>query len=68
MTWETIHKTEQPVLAPLLADFTRPGGWVVLSGILAEQAEETLAVYRQWFDIDRAGEDEGWVCLAGTKR
>lgn len=56
------------VLAPLLADSTRSGGRIVLSGILANQAEETLAVYRQWFDIAVDGEDEGWVCLAGTKR
>jgi ribosomal protein L11 methyltransferase len=56
------------VLAPLLADLTRAGGRIVLSGILANQAEETLAVYRQWFDIAVDGEDEGWVCLAGTKR
>ncbi len=56
------------VLAPLLAELTRAGGRIVLSGILAQQAEETLAVYRQWFDIAVDGEDEGWVCLAGTKR
>ena len=56
------------VLAPMLAQAVRPGGRIVLSGVLAPQAEETLAVYRQWFDIDIAGEIEGWVCLAGEKR
>jgi len=56
------------VLAPMLAQAVRPGGQIVLSGVLAPQAEETLAVYRQWFDIDIAGEVEGWVCLAGVKR
>ncbi len=56
------------VLAPMLAQAVRPGGQIVLSGVLAPQAEETQAVYRQWFDIGIAGEVEGWVCLAGVKR
>lgn len=56
------------VLAPMLAHAVRPGGRIVLSGVLAPQAEETLAIYRQWFDIDIDGEVDGWVCLAGTKR
>lgn len=56
------------VLAPLLAQTVRMGGKIALSGVLATQAEETLIVYRQWFDIDIAAEYEGWVCLAGIKR
>lgn len=56
------------VLAPMLAQAVRPGGQIVLSGVLAPQAEETQAVYRQWFDIAIAGEVEGWVCLAGVKK
>lgn len=56
------------VLAPLLAQAVRPGGKIVLSGVLATQAEGALAVYRQWFDIATAAEYEGWVCLAGVKR
>lgn len=56
------------VLAPMLAQAVRPGGRIVLSGVLAPQAEETLAIYRQWFDIDIDGEIDGWVCLAGIKR
>ncbi len=56
------------VLAPALAQAVRPGGRIVLSGILAPQAEETLAIYRQWFEVEAAGELDGWVCLAGTKR
>ncbi|MDD5240584.1 MAG: 50S ribosomal protein L11 methyltransferase [Sulfuricella sp.] len=56
------------VLAPMLAQAVRPGGQIVLSGVLAFQAEETLDVYRHWFDIDIAAEMDGWVCLAGVKR
>lgn len=55
------------VLAPMLAQAVRPGGRIVLSGILAPQAEETLSIYRQWFEIEVAGEMEGWVCLAGVR-
>jgi ribosomal protein L11 methyltransferase len=55
-------------LAPLLAGATRPGGRLVLSGILAEQAQEIAAIYGQWFDMAPAIEDDGWVCLSGTRR
>ena len=56
------------VLAPMLAQSVRPGGRIVLSGILAPQAEETLVIYRQWFDMEIAGELDGWACLAGVKK
>jgi ribosomal protein L11 methyltransferase len=55
-------------MAPLLAGRVRPGGRLVLSGILAEQADEVMAVYRDWFAFDPAVVDEGWVRLAGTKK
>ena len=56
------------VLMPLLAGRVRPGGRIALSGILAEQADELIALYGTAFDMARWGEDEGWVCLAGGKR
>jgi ribosomal protein L11 methyltransferase len=56
------------ILAPLLAQSVRTGGKIALSGVLATQAEDTLAVYREWFDIATVAEHEGWVCLAGVKR
>ncbi|MBU0592171.1 MAG: 50S ribosomal protein L11 methyltransferase [Gammaproteobacteria bacterium] len=56
------------MLAPMLANAARPGGRIVLSGILSHQADDVLAVYRSWFDIDIADESEGWVCLAGTRK
>ncbi len=55
-------------MAPLLAGRVRAGGRLVLSGILAGQAEEVMAVYRDWFVFDLPATDEGWVRLAGVKQ
>lgn len=56
------------VLAPVLAQATRPGGKIALSGILADQAQEVRACYSQWFRMDETLEDDGWVLLAGTRQ
>jgi ribosomal protein L11 methyltransferase len=55
------------VLAPLLAGLARPGGSIVLSGILASQARELADVYGAWFDMRPAVELEGWVRLEGVR-
>lgn len=55
-------------LAPLLAASTKPGGRIVLSGILAEQAEDVMKIYAQWFDLAPAIVEDGWACLSGTKQ
>ena len=56
------------VLAPLLARLTRPGGYIALSGILAEQAQSVLEAYAADFDLRPTASDEGWVLLAGIRR
>jgi ribosomal protein L11 methyltransferase len=56
------------MLAPILMRATRKGGLIALSGILIEQAEEVRQVYRQWFKIHIAGEQEGWALLTGTRK
>jgi ribosomal protein L11 methyltransferase len=59
------------VLAPLLARLTRPGGHVVLSGILNPQAEEVREAYAPWFDMQPLRETEcedEWTLLAGVRR
>jgi ribosomal protein L11 methyltransferase len=56
------------VLAPALAAATRSGGRVVLSGILAGQRQDVATAYEPWFAMDEVLEDEGWVCLSGTRR
>ena len=56
------------MLAPLLANATRQGGQIVLSGILEEQAQDVMNIYRQWFDLNAPIFEEGWSCLSGRKR
>lgn len=55
-------------MAPMLAGLVRPGGVIVLSGILDSQAQEVETVYSTWFDFDLPAFDEGWTRLAGRKR
>lgn len=56
------------VLAPLLARLNAPHGRLALAGLLAAQAEEVCAAYREWFDMRSDEEDEGWVLLSGIRR
>jgi len=56
------------VLAPMLAARVQSGGCIVLSGILAEQAEEMRTLYGEWFVMHPAKIDEGWSCLSGIRR
>ena len=55
------------MLAPTLASHTRPGGSLVLSGILEGQAEEVIEAYAPWAKLRAAARDSGWVLLAGEK-
>jgi ribosomal protein L11 methyltransferase len=55
------------VLAPALAGRVHPGGRIVLSGILVDQAEAVIAAYQPWFNIDIWHTDEGWAALSGIR-
>ena len=54
-------------LASTLVSLTRPGGHIVLSGILAEQADPVMEGYRAWFDLDPPVVKEGWVRITGVR-
>ncbi len=56
------------VLAPLICSLAKPGGRIVLSGILVDQAESVREAYRPHVDFEAPLEEEGWVCLWGTRR
>jgi ribosomal protein L11 methyltransferase len=55
-------------LAPAIAAATRAGGAVVLSGLLAAQADAVTAAYAPWFDMQGPRQRDGWVLLVGRRR
>jgi ribosomal protein L11 methyltransferase len=55
-------------LAPQLSGLVKPGGWLALSGVLAEQGEEVAAAYAADFDLDPIALREGWVRISGRRR
>jgi ribosomal protein L11 methyltransferase len=56
------------VLSPLLCGAVGNAGHLVLSGVLARQADEVLAVYRTFIpNMSVWKTQDGWVCLAGRK-
>lgn len=56
------------VLAPALSGLVRSGGAIVLSGILAPQADEVAEAYLQWFDMVPPVAEDGWVRLTGVRK
>ncbi|MDX1459251.1 MAG: 50S ribosomal protein L11 methyltransferase [Marinobacter sp.] len=54
-------------LAPKLAAMVRPGGDVVLSGILSNQAREVMEAYEPWFVMDEPEQREEWIRLTGRR-
>jgi ribosomal protein L11 methyltransferase len=55
------------LLAPLLSSLLDRDGELVLSGVLARQAEELRSAYAAWLDLEIAAEDEGWILLVGKR-
>jgi ribosomal protein L11 methyltransferase len=55
-------------LAPRLMALLRPGGQLVLAGILKQQVHEVRAGFAHWLDLAVFGEREGWSALSGTLR
>jgi ribosomal protein L11 methyltransferase len=58
-------------LKQLAAEFehrVKPGGQLVLSGLLASQAEELIEHYRQFgFELNQLNTQDDWGCLSGIK-
>ncbi len=55
------------LMAPMLSGRVAPGGAMVLSGVLARQADEVIASYAPHIRLSVWAEREGWVALAGRK-
>ncbi|MEX2476372.1 50S ribosomal protein L11 methyltransferase [Marinobacter sp.] len=54
-------------LAPHLAGLVNPGGDLVLSGILSNQAREVMEAYEPWFVMDEPEQKEEWIRLTGRR-
>lgn len=54
------------VMAPMLCGRVAKGGSLVLSGVLARQADEVIACYQNYIQLSVSAEFEGWVALAGS--
>jgi ribosomal protein L11 methyltransferase len=55
------------VLAPLLTSLVRPGGRLVLSGVLERQWQDVAAAYGTAITLTLWASESGWVCLAGRR-
>ena len=55
-------------LAPELAGYCKPGGNIVLSGILENQAQSILDAYSHWFDLDTPAVQEEWIRITGKRK
>ncbi len=62
-----ILATPLKLLAPLLCGHVRPGGHLVLAGILERQAEELQAAYAPWVALQVLDREDGWI-LMGAQR
>ena len=54
-------------LAPVLMACARPGGWIVLSGILENQAESVAEAYSAGCAAIGVESHQGWVRLSGQR-
>lgn len=55
-------------LAATFAQLLKPGGQLVLSGLLTTQIDDVIAAYQSWVDFAAPVIDADWVCLTGTRR
>jgi ribosomal protein L11 methyltransferase len=55
-------------LAPRFAALVRPGGIVVLAGLMAHEVADVRGAYGAYFDLAACGARDDWFCLAGPRR
>jgi ribosomal protein L11 methyltransferase len=53
-------------LAPQLVALLKPGGQLVLAGILKQQVHEVRAGFAPWIELAVFADREGWSALSGT--
>ncbi len=62
-----ILATPLKLLAPLLSAHVAPGGWLVMAGILARQAQDIQQAYASHLHVQVADEEEGWVLMCAQR-
>ncbi|WP_411891561.1 50S ribosomal protein L11 methyltransferase [Yoonia sp. SDW83-1] len=68
LIFANILKGPLVALAPEMAAHTAPGGYVILSGILNEQADEVIGVYQQnGFNLVQSDSIVDWTTLVMSK-
>jgi ribosomal protein L11 methyltransferase len=55
-------------LAPAIADNTKSGGYLALSGILQEQAHSVYDTYSEYFELNPIEQKEDWILITGKKK
>ena len=55
-------------LAPSFAALIRPGGSLVLAGLMEHQAAEVAEAHSAWFDMRPFGKRDDWLGLSGRRR
>lgn len=54
-------------LTPVLTALTRPGGKLILSGVLSDQTTSLVDSYRPWFRLEEPTVRDEWVRIEGTR-
>ena len=54
-------------LAPRFAGLVKPGGRILLSGILDTQLEALQSAYQPYFSLDPTSYRDEWVCISGSR-
>ena len=55
-------------LSSRFADLVKPGGKIVLSGILISQLQDIKSAYSEFFELSPARVDGDWACIGGSRR
>lgn len=56
------------VLAPLLVSHIKPGGHMILAGVLDRQENELIEAYAPYIELTVADREDGWILLHAKKR
>ncbi|MCR5883687.1 50S ribosomal protein L11 methyltransferase [Rhizobacter sp. J219] len=63
-----ILATPLKLLAPLLCGHIKPGGHLVLAGILERQADELKEAYAPWVALTVSDTEDGWILMTAQRR